>query len=73
MWYSILSVSAKTILEVGFLMLLVNTQQLLEFERVPKDLVTCYPNVTKFAIGNATIQESGPGGSTCFSIAPGAK
>ena len=75
MWYSILSVSAKTILEVGFLMLLVNGQQWLEFERVPKVSVTPYPNVTNFArlIGNATIQERVPGGATCFSMAPGAR
>jgi energy-converting hydrogenase Eha subunit C len=76
MWYSILSVSAKTILEVGFLMLLVNGQQWLEFERVPKDLVvTRYPNVTNVTrlSGNATTQERVPGGATCFSMAPGAR
>jgi hypothetical protein len=75
MWYSILSVSAKNILEVGFLMLLVNGQQWLEFELVPKDLVTRYPNVTNFTRlnGNATTQESVSGGATCFSMAPGAK
>jgi hypothetical protein len=73
MWYSILSVSAKTILEVGFLMLLVNGQQWLEFERVPKDVVNRYENVTNFSqlLGNATTQVSG--GATCFSMAPGAK
>ena len=73
MWYSILSVSAKTILEVGFLMLLVNGQQWLEFERVPKNVVSRYPNVTSFSrlLGNATTPVSGA--ATCFSMAPGAK
>ena len=75
MCYSILSVSAKTILEVGFIMLLATAHKWLEFERVPKVSVTPYPNVTNFArlIGNATIQEWVPGGATCFSMAPGAR
>jgi hypothetical protein len=75
MCYSILSVSAKTILEVGFIMLLVTAHKWLEFEPVPKDSVTRYPNVTNFTrlIGNATIREPVPGGATCFSTAPGAR
>jgi hypothetical protein len=48
MCYSVLSVSAKTILEVGFIMLLVTAYKWLEFERVPKVSVTPYPNVTNF-------------------------
>lgn len=75
MWYSILSVSAKTILEVGFLMLLFNGEQWLEFERVPKDSVTRYANVTNVGqlMGNATVQQSVSARTTCFSMAPGAK
>ena len=50
-----------------------NGQQWLEFERVPKDVVSRYANVTSFSrlLGNATTPVSGA--ATCFSMAPGAK
>ena len=62
--YSLLSISAKTILEVGFLMLLSTGAQWLEFEKAPKDSVATY-NVTKLVMGSTTVFAN----TTCFAIA----
>lgn len=62
--YSFLSITAKTILEVGFLMLLSTGAQWLEFEKAPKISVATY-NVTKLVSGSTTVFAN----TTCFAIA----
>ena len=72
MWYAILSVSAKTLLEVGFLMLLINGEEWLEFARVPKDLVSRYPDITYWQNrANKTSFGLISENTTCFSMALG--
>jgi hypothetical protein len=67
--YAILSVSAKTILEVGFLMLLINGAQWLEFEPVAKDKVSRHPDITYWeAKENKTSLGMNLAHTTCFSM-----
>jgi hypothetical protein len=65
--YAILSVSAKTILEFGFLMLLINGAQWLEFKPVAKDAVSRHPEITYWeAKGNKTSLGMNLAHTTCF-------
>ena len=69
--YAILSVSAKTILELGFLMLLLTSKEWLEFTPVPKASVVRYPNITYWKdVENHTYLSMISANTTCFSIAP---
>ena len=67
--YGILSVSAKTILEIGFLLLLANGAQWLDFKAVAKDTVSRHPDIVYWeAKGNRTSRGMSLANTTCFSM-----
>jgi hypothetical protein len=70
--YAALSVTAKTVLEVGFLGLVSTSPEFLMLESLPKTAVKSYENVTKISLldNNRSIPVSP---STCFSLRPETK
>ena len=68
--YAVLSVTAKTILEIGFLGLVATSPEYLKPRPVPKAAVARYSNVTQVSLlNNRTV--SVPANTTCYSIGTG--
>jgi hypothetical protein len=68
--YAVLSVTAKTILEIGFLGLVATSPEYLKPRPVPKAAVARYSSVTQVRLAsNRSV--SVPANTTCYSIGTG--
>jgi putative lipase involved disintegration of autophagic bodies len=68
--YAVLSVTAKTILEIGFLGLVATSPEYLKPRLAPKATVTRYSSVAQVSLlNNRTV--SVPANTTCYSIGTG--
>jgi hypothetical protein len=70
--YAVLSVTAKTVLEVGFLGLVATSPEFLMLEPLPKTSFTSYENVTKLSLLDSNRSIAVPP-STCFTMRPETK
>jgi len=70
--YAVLSVTAKTVLEVGFLGLVNSSPEFLMLEPLPKTAFTSYENVTKLSLLDSNRSIAVPP-STCFTMRPETK
>jgi hypothetical protein len=70
--YAVLSVTAKTVLEVGFLGLVATSPEFLMLEPLPKTAFTSYENVTKLSLLDSNRSIAVPP-STCFTMRPETK
>ena len=73
MAYAILSVTAKTLLEVGFLGLLISSPDFLKSKPLPKTAVQTYANVTQISVLDSNRPISVSPDTTCFRLPPAAK
>lgn len=73
MAYAILSVTAKTLLEVGFLGLLISSPDFLQSKPLPKTAVQTYANVTQISLLDSNRSISVSPDTTCFRLPPAAK
>lgn len=71
--YAVLSVTAKTVLEVGFLGLVATSPEFLMLEPLPKTAFTSYENVTKLSLLDSNRSIAVSPGTTCFNLRPASK